>query len=81
MDRDSIRARVRQMLETGALPCDEPGKVWAGRGVGTHCAACGEPIAVTDIEFEVDLLSGTTLRLHRVCHEIWREECDTLQPR
>ncbi|HEX6211795.1 MAG TPA: hypothetical protein VF136_13525 [Methylomirabilota bacterium] len=72
---------MRRMLETGALPCDEPGKVWAGRGVGTHCAACGEPIAVTDIEFEVDLASGTTLRLHRLCHEIWREECDTLQPR
>lgn len=81
MDSDTIRARVRRMLETGALPCDEPGKVWAGRGVGTHCAACGEPIAVTDIEFEVDLASGTTLRLHRLCHEIWREECDTLQPR
>jgi hypothetical protein len=81
MDRVSIRVRVRQMLETGRLPCDEPGKVWAGRGVGTHCAACGEPIATSDIEFEVDLVSGASLRLHRTCHEIWREECDMLQPR
>jgi hypothetical protein len=81
MDNASIRHRVRQMLETGALPCDEHGKVWAGRGVGTHCAACGEPVAVTDVEFEVELPSGPALRLHRVCHGIWREECDTLLPR
>jgi hypothetical protein len=80
MDKASIRQRVRQMLETGVLPCEEHDKVWAGRSVGTHCAACGEPIAVTDVEFEVELSSGTALRLHRVCHEIWREECDSLLP-
>jgi hypothetical protein len=81
MDKATIRARVRRMLETGVLPCDGDGKVWAGRGVGTHCAACGEPIAPTDVEFEVELSSGTALRLHRVCHGIWREECDSLEPR
>jgi hypothetical protein len=81
MDNASIRVRVRQMLETGALPCDEHGKVWAGRGMGTHCAACGEPIAAADVEFEVELRSGTAIRLHRVCHGIWREECDSLAPR
>jgi hypothetical protein len=80
MDRLNIRDRVRELLETGALPCDETGKVWAGRGAGTHCVACGEPIAVSEIEFEVDLPSGPALRLHRVCHEIWREECDALLP-
>ena len=81
MDKASIRGRVRQMLETGALPCDDNGKVWAGRGMGTHCAACGEPIAAAEVEFEVELTSGTAIRLHRVCHEIWREECDSLAPR
>jgi len=53
----------------------------AGRGVGIHCAACGQPIAPIDIEFDVELMSGPALRLHRVCHEIWREECDSLLPR
>ena len=50
MDNDNIRIRVRQMLESGALPCDDHGKVWAGRGVGTHCVACSEPIEPTEIE-------------------------------
>jgi hypothetical protein len=81
MKADTIRARVRQLLEAGALPCDEDGKVWAGRGVGTHCVACDEPIAATEVEFEVELTSSTVLRLHRQCHAIWREECDSLQPR
>jgi hypothetical protein len=43
--------------------------------------ACGEPIAATEVEFEVELTSGTVIRLHRVCHEIWREECDSLASR
>jgi hypothetical protein len=38
LEKASIRVRVRQMLETGALPCDEQGKVWAGRGVSAPIA-------------------------------------------
>ena len=60
------------------LCCEEPGKTWAGRGTRTHCAACGEPIGPTEIEFEAELPSGLTLRLHRQCHEVWREECESL---
>ena len=78
MDELIIRARIRQMVETGELPCEESGKVWAGRGDGTHCAACGEPIKPTEVEFEAELPSGATLRLHRLCHEVWRDECETL---
>jgi hypothetical protein len=63
------------MVETGELPCDESGKVWAGRGNGTHCAACGESIKSTEIEFEVQLGLTTALRLHRLCHQVWQEEC------
>jgi hypothetical protein len=76
MDDTAIRARIRTMLETGALPCEEPGKTWAGRGAGTHCSACAETIRAQDIEFEVDLRSGSPIRLHRRCYEIWLEECE-----
>lgn len=81
MNEQNIRARIRQMVETGELPCDETGKVWAGRGSGTHCAACGEPIEASQIEFEVPLGASTVLRLHRVCHHIWLEECQPLRTR
>ena len=78
MEEFAIRLRVRRLLESGEVPCDEPGKTWAGRGSGTHCAACGEPIRATEIEFEAELPSGVLLRLHRTCHAVWREECAAL---
>jgi hypothetical protein len=71
----AIRARIRELLETKTLPCDEPRATWAGNGGGQRCVACTNAIAPTEIEFEVDLASGLTLRLHRRCHDIWRQEC------
>ena len=77
METALIRERIRRLLESRTLPCDQD-RAWAGRGGhGTHCVACGEKIGTADVEFEVELLSGgPMLRLHRVCYAIWREECE-----
>jgi hypothetical protein len=80
MDDATIRDRIRAVIDTGELRCDEPDKVWAGRGLGTHCVACAQPIAVGEIEYEVDLPSGRMIRLHRRCYDLWREECEALSP-
>jgi hypothetical protein len=78
MDDDVIRTRIRAMLESGDLPCEHPETTWAGRGFGQLCAACAERIEATEVEYEVDLASGRTLRLHRQCHALWLQECETL---
>ena len=78
MEETALRLRVRQLVESGQVPCEEPDKTWAGPGTGTHCAACGEPIKPTEVEFEADLPAGITLRLHRLCHEVWREASGSL---
>jgi hypothetical protein len=78
MEEITLRLRVRQLVEKGEVPCEEADKVWAGPGNGTHCAACGEPITAAEIEFEAELSSGAILRLHRRCHDVWREECEAL---
>ena len=31
-----------------------------------------------ETEFEIDLSSGRTLRLHRLCHKLWLEECGSV---
>jgi hypothetical protein len=76
LDDLTIRSRIRAMLATGQLPCDEPATTWAGRGEGKLCAACRTPIEPSAVEYEVELRSGAVIRLHRTCHAVWEEECD-----
>jgi hypothetical protein len=76
MEASAIRRRVREMIATGALPCEDPENIWAGHGDGKRCAGCAEPITSGDIEYEAKLTSGRTILLHRQCHVIWMEECE-----
>lgn len=81
MNQAELRARIRLLHETGAVPCDEaPSRTWAGRGSGEFCIVCTERIARTETEFEIDLPSGRILRLHRLCHQLWLDECGSLVP-
>jgi len=74
---EEIRERVRRMLKTGDLECDDDAaRVWAGEGSGKRCAACLEAIVPSDVEYEADL-NGRTLYFHPRCHEIWLRECES----
>lgn len=80
MNIEGVRARIRLLREAGEIPCEAPEKTWAGRGRNSVCAACGDMIAESDIEFEVDLRTGVMLRMHRRCHDVWLEECGERAP-
>jgi len=73
---EDIRTRIRRMLKTGDLECDDAGRVWAGESSGKRCAACLEAIVPSDVEFEV-VFNGRTLYFHPPCHQIWLEECES----
>ena len=75
MDALTIRRRVREMITTGELPCDDLAGLWAGMGGGKRCAACAEPIGAEEVEYEVNLTSGKRVLLHQPCHMIWLKEC------
>ncbi|HEX3179268.1 MAG TPA: hypothetical protein VHZ49_21515 [Methylomirabilota bacterium] len=77
MRESEIRARIRQLHDSGDIPCDDEldGKLWAGPGRGRLCAICMTAIEETETEFEVDLSSGKILRVHRQCYSLWLEEC------
>jgi hypothetical protein len=45
-------------------------KVWAGYGSGEQCDYCGAPIRESDVELELELMSGD-LRFHRACLRLW----------
>jgi hypothetical protein len=70
-----LRARIRELVKAGLVHCDEPDKVWAGRGTGTHCLACAAPITPSEVEYEIEL-AAATYRVHLACFTLWRAVCE-----
>jgi hypothetical protein len=72
-----LRLTIRHKIIAGLLPGAPPKKVWATVGDGRPCAACGDPIKAHETEMELEMPAGrASIRLHRACFGIWREECD-----
>ena len=67
-----LEAAIRAKLASGELPSAKPEKVWASKGTGQVCRACGHPIAGHDVEYEVDFPNAPgAMRLHRACIMMW----------
>jgi hypothetical protein len=64
---------IRAKLAIGQLPRRTNTKSWAGLGTGLLCDGCDQPIAVTDIEYQVDAIGLGTLRFHKACMRFWQE--------
>ena len=71
----SVLMKIRQKIADGSLPCEPHPKSWAGAGRGEVCDGCDERVLASEVEFEVDMSAGQTLRFHRACFEIWYAEC------
>ncbi len=61
---------------TGAVAAsyEKPSRTWAGRGRGTRCDHCHQPIEAYQIEYEIELATGNllqTVSLHFDCYEEW----------
>jgi hypothetical protein len=77
--QDELRARAREEIRTGRLPDAPPDSIWAGPGSGSACAVCGDPIAPTQVEYEVSDPSSTgSFRFHLPCHTQWQIECGVI---
>lgn len=59
--------------ERGRLPLISPVRIWAGRGDGQPCAACGKNIEPTQTEYELDFGDGkSTISMHLECFFRWK---------
>ena len=65
--------RIREHLDTGALPREHPKMVSGGYGMGYPCSGCGEPIRRAQGVYEFDI-AGQTYRLHSGCYGLWQGE-------
>ena len=69
-----LRQIAHERCEAGELVNRAPVKTWAGEGSGQRCSLCGEPIASSQVEYEVDVPDGEvlrTFRFHLLCHQVW----------
>ena len=67
---------IRSRIASGLLPIPTvaPDEMWVGKGSGRSCSVCDQPITEAEIEYETDLPTGKTLRLHQQCLHEWHEE-------
>jgi hypothetical protein len=73
---EELRARAREQLEAGRLPCAISTYVNAAYGGGRRCALCEERIERTHIEYEIaDLRHSGSTFFHLRCHHAWQLEC------
>jgi hypothetical protein len=68
---DNLAAKIREKLATGALPCQEEVKTWAGYGSGQPCRACDDPILPAQVEYELDMPDSPRIRMHFGCYGLW----------
>jgi len=70
--KTSARARVRELLGSGALSPIRGGVQSAGYGSGQACCVCGDPISSLDMEYEVGDGESKAPRCHFACFVVWR---------
>jgi hypothetical protein len=62
------------------LPDRSPERTWAGRGCGTVCALCGDPVEADELEYELEYVTGdqdkpsTAYHVHISCFWTWESE-------
>jgi ribosomal protein S14 len=70
-----VRAKVRELIQTGDLPSDPPvihrtSDGLAGPTRGTTCTICGEPDPTVSYFWP----GGIAVRLHAACDALWKLE-------
>lgn len=72
MNRASLRDVILRKLADGALPTNPPNKLYAGHGSEAACDACGDPIKLAQVEYELNYPDEhRTFRLHLSCAGLW----------
>jgi hypothetical protein len=74
-DEETVRQRVRVLLDRGALPSIRPGEIWGGASMANHaCTVCGVKIGVGEVKFDIPPPNGVVVPVHRHCFAIWTQE-------
>lgn len=68
------QALIHRRIELGELPDPvERVRLWGGAGSRRPCQVCGEPIAASEVEYEMDI-DRRTIVFCLPCYLLWRAE-------
>ncbi len=71
---DTPSPRTAENADISLMPYREPLRTWAGHGTGALCNGCGGKIRASEIEYEIEMPTGSparTLHFHFVCYRNW----------
>ena len=63
--------KTRDKMKRGGLPAPFPARPWRGNGLDAPCSGCGDAIARTETQVEVDVRGALTLGFHEECYRAW----------
>ena len=79
-----LRAKARQLIESGRVPSRLPARRWGGPGSGTSCMLCGASVKDEEVGFEIEFgCNGTGVsnhELHVHCLEALELELREFEP-
>ena len=52
-DEPILRAKAREAILNGRLPTTRPSRMFCSLSVGETCAACGDPVTLGEMKFEL----------------------------
>ncbi len=71
----SLAGAMREKVDAGMLPLNDPVRLWLGGGSGNRCAVCDQTILKSQTEYEPQYDDGLPLVLmHAGCHSLWEAE-------
>ena len=79
-EEQALRAKARDVLDTGKLPNRRPDRVWGEPGAGAPCTVCDLPVPHDQVEFELEFARAGDdpgLDKHHVhirCFAAWESE-------
>jgi hypothetical protein len=72
---NALTEMVREKLDAGALPLDQPLKVWVGIGTRELCAVCEKSILRAQTQYEAEYYDERPpFRFHIGCYGLWESE-------
>jgi hypothetical protein len=83
VNQGAARLAIRARLSEGALPPGAPRRRLGEYAGGGLCDGCGERITSAQASYAVEFTPEAippSVRFHRVCFEIWQQECQALLP-